>query len=201
GRVVFVSMRPVQRVALSRKWEGFIGGWDARAQALGGWSLDVVHGYDPEGKVLYLGDGRRRTAEGIQNAVITTVAGNGDYGFEGDGGPAAAARLSEPRGVAVGPDGGLFIADTFNHRVRRVGPDGVITTVAGNDTPGFSGDGGPATAAQLSEPRGVAVGPDGSLFIADLGNRRVRRVGADGVITTMAGNGTPGFNGDGGPAT
>ena len=107
-----------------------------------------------------------------------------------------------PQGVAVGPDGSLYIADTVNHRIRRVGPDGIITTVAGTGGRlGFTGDGGPATQARLSIPRGVAVGPDGSLYIADYGNNRIRRVGADGIITTVAGIGVGGFAGDGGPAT
>src|SRR5262249_34709719 len=142
--------------------------------------------------------GTRRSAEGVQNGLITTVAGGG-IGF-GDGGPATAAHLEYPDGVAVGPDGSLFIADPGTGRVRRVGPDGGITTGAGNGTGGFGGAGGPASQAQLASPDGVAVGPDGSLYIVDTYNRRVRRVGPDGVITTAAGNGTYGFGGDGGPA-
>ncbi len=130
------------------------------------------------------------------DGIITTVAGNGMAGFSGDGGLATAARLI-PSGVAVGPDGSLYIADYGNNRIRRVGPDGIITTVAGNDMTGFSGDGGLATAASLT-PLGLAVGPDGSLYIA--GNRRIRRVSPDGIITTVAGNGMFGSDGDGGPA-
>ena len=101
----------------------------------------------------------------------------------------------------MGPDGNLYIADRNNNRIRRVGPDGIIITVAGNGISGFSGDGGPATQAALSAPFGMAVGPDGSLYIGDRNNRRVRRVGPDGIITTVAGNGQSGFSGDGGPAT
>src|SRR5206468_1334716 len=150
---------------LWQNWRGSIGAWDARAQGLGGWSLSVQHAYDPSGRVLYLGDGRRRSAEGLP-PIITTVAGNGTSGFRGDSGPATQASLGFPTGVAVGPDGSLYIADYFNNRIRRVGPDGIITTVAGNGTSSFSGDGGLATQASLAHPAGVAVGPDGSLYTA-----------------------------------
>ena len=182
-------------------WRGSIGGWDSRGQGLGGWTLDVHHNYDPSARILYMGNGQSRSAESIGNTVITTVAGNGTSGFSGDGGLATTASLDYPNGVAVGQDGSLYIADTGNNRIRRVGPDGIITTVAGNGTSGFSGDGGPATAASLRYPYGVAVGQDGSFYIADNDNHRIRRVGPDGIITTVAGNGTHGFSGDGGPAT
>jgi RHS repeat-associated protein len=129
------------------------------------------------------------------------VAGSGTRGFNGDDIPATSAHLDTPQAVAWGRDGTLFIADSGNHRVRRVGPDGIITTVAGTGTPGFSGDGGRATQAQLNFPVGLALGPDGSLYIADSNNHRIRRVRPDGTITTVAGTGVPGFNGDGGLAT
>ncbi|UUY05236.1 hypothetical protein LRS13_06865 [Svornostia abyssi] len=130
----------------------------------------------------------------------STVAGTGIPGFSGDGGPATAAQLNSPRDVAVAPDGSILIVDSFDHRVRRVDPAGVISTVAGTGTPGFSGDGGPATAAQLRFPEGVAVAGDGSVLIADRVNDRVRRVDPAGVISTLAGTGADGFSGDGGPA-
>jgi hypothetical protein len=135
------------------------------------------------------------------DGTITTVVGTGTRGFSGDGGPAAAAQLSSPEGLAVLPDGGFLIADTYNSRVRRVWPDGTITTVAGTGTRGFSGDGGPAAAAQLSSPESLAVLPDGGFLIADTYNSRVRRVWLDGTISTTAGTGTEGFAGDGGQAT
>ncbi|MBI4334830.1 MAG: glucosaminidase domain-containing protein [Chloroflexi bacterium] len=111
--------------------------------------------------------------------VITTIAGNGTSGYSGDDGPATEAQLSWSYGVTVGPDGSLYIADSANNRIRRVGPDGVITTVAGNGQSGYSGDGGPATAAQLNTPYGIAGGPDGSLYIAAPETYRVRRVGPE----------------------
>ena len=181
-----------------------VGPWDNRALGLGGWSLSNHHAYDQYSRKLLLGDGRQRSAEAI-GRIITTVAGNGTFGFTGDGGPATTAQLSAD-GVAVGPDGSLYIAGRGAQRIRRVGPDGIITTVAGNGTPGFSGDGGPATAAQLNYPNSVVVGLDGSLFISDEQNHRIRRIGPDGIITTVAGTGASGFagggfSGDGGPAT
>ncbi|HXN22335.1 MAG TPA: hypothetical protein VOA41_06285 [Candidatus Dormibacteraeota bacterium] len=135
--------------------------------------------------------------------IITTVAGNGEGSFSGDGGPATGAGLAGPSGVSVDASGNLFIADSFDHRIRRVdAATGVITTVAGNGTPGFSGDGGAATAASFYEPSGVAVDASGNLYIADIYNSRIRRVdAATGIITTVAGNGFFFFSGDGGPAT
>jgi cysteine-rich repeat protein len=135
--------------------------------------------------------------------VVATVAGTGEQGFSGDGGPATSAQINLPYGVAVDALGNLFIADRINHRIRRVdAATGVITTVAGTGAFGFSGDGGPATSAQINAPRGVAVDGLGNLFIADWGNHCIRRVGAvAGIITTVAGTGEAGFSGDGGPAT
>ncbi len=133
---------------------------------------------------------------------IAAFAGNGTSGTSGDGGPATAAQLSGPLAVAVGAAGNVFVADGANSRIRRVDGANVISTVAGDGTLGFGGDGGLATAAQLGEPLGIAVDASGNLFIGDTGNHRVRRVDVGtGVITTVAGNGTAGYAGDGGPAT
>jgi NHL repeat len=131
--------------------------------------------------------------------TITTVAGTGTAGPAGDGGPAVDAQLNAPRAVAATADGGFLIADMNNNRIRRVSPAGIITTVAGT-TNGFGGDGGPAVDAQLNFPRGVAATSDGGFLIADTNSVRVRRVSPQGIITTVAGNGSPGFAGDGGPA-
>jgi NHL repeat len=132
------------------------------------------------------------------DGTIVTAAGSG-RGFGGDGGPATSAQLDRPRGVTALSDGGYLIADTFNHRIRRVAPNGTITTVAGT-TQGFSGDGTGAAKAQLSFPSDTAVLPGGGFLIADTGNDRIRRVAADGTISTVAGT-SRGFGGDGAPAT
>jgi YD repeat-containing protein len=129
-----------------------------------------------------------------------TVAGTGTFGWSGDGGPAAQARLAGPYGVAVGLDGAVYIADTGNNRIRRVGTDGVISTVAGDGSAGFAGDDGPATAAKLRQPRGLIVERDGAVVVVDTDNHRVRRIDANGIIRTIAGTGAQGATGDGGPA-
>src|SRR5439155_14129668 len=133
------------------------------------------------------------------DGTITTVAGTGSVGSFGDGGPATRAQLAAPHGVASLPDGGFLIADTVNNRIRRVSADGTITAVAGTGTPGFAGDGSPATQAELAQPAGIAVTADGGMLIALAA--RIRRVAPDGTISTVAGTGLPGYSGDGGPAT
>jgi sugar lactone lactonase YvrE len=154
-------------------------------------------------------------AEVSPDGTIRRVAGGGPgsggyygaTGFLGDGGPATSAGLMGPQGVAVDADGNIFIADTYHHRIRKVTPDGIITTVAGSGPPsaypgdnqgGFAGDGGPAIDAQLKFPLDVVVDGAGNLYIADWGNNRIRRVAPDGIITTVAGNGIQGYSGDGG---
>ena len=134
--------------------------------------------------------------------VIETIAGNGAGGYSGDGGPATGAKLSSPYSVAVDGAGNLYIADTGNHRIREVvAATGIIETIAGNGTAGFSGDGGPATSAELYFPYGVAVDRAGNVYIADTGNNVIREVVAEtGTMETIAGNGTPGYSGDGGLA-
>jgi len=136
--------------------------------------------------------------------IITTVAGNGSRGFSGDGGPAVSAQLNITDftgGVAADAAGNLYIADTGNHRVRKIAPNGIISTMAGNGAAGFSGDGGPATSASLLAPTGLGLDAAANFYIVDTGNQRIRRVGPGGIITTVAGNGGRGFSGDGGMAT
>ena len=136
--------------------------------------------------------------------VLTRVAGSSTVlGYSGDGGLATSARLNSPTGVALDGAGNVYIADTGNFAIRKVeAATGIITTVAGNGSSGYSGDGGPATSAQLQEPRGVAVDGSGNLYIADNQGNAIRKVVAEtGIITTVAGNGTPGYSGNGGPAT
>ncbi len=134
--------------------------------------------------------------------IITTAVGTGEKGFAGDGGPAKAALLNGPFDVAFDAGGNLYFSDTFNNRIRRVdAASGVISTVAGNGDKGYSGDGGPATEAALSEPYGIVLDRAGNLYTADRLNRRVRRIdAASGVITTLAGTGEAAYGGDGGPA-
>jgi sugar lactone lactonase YvrE len=138
----------------------------------------------------------------LSDTVFATVAGTrGVEGYSGDGGAATNARLWRLVGLAFDAAGNLFIADNVDQVVRKVDTSGIISTVAGNRSSGFSGDGGAATNASLYYPSGLAVDQSGNLFIADEFNNRVRRVDANGVITTVAGNGQTGFSGDGGAAT
>jgi sugar lactone lactonase YvrE len=136
----------------------------------------------------------------LPDGVQVTVAGSFNSGFSGDGGPATAATLSSPAGIAIDAAGNLYIADTNNHRIRRVNTAGIITTVAGTGVNGFSGDGASATSAALAFPRSVAVTAAGTVFIGDTSNRRIRRV-SSGIITTIAGDGSEAYSGDGGLAT
>ena len=150
------------------------------------------------------------------NLLLTTVVGSGEQGFSGDGGPATAAKLFWPMGLALDAAGNLYIADYCNDRIRRVDTAGQITTVVGGGPPagvsrvceeggGFRGDGGPATAARLNAPVDVVLDPGGNLYISDSGNHLIRRVDTAGQIATVAGKkadfGLGGFSGDGGPAT
>lgn len=130
------------------------------------------------------------------NGRLATVAGIGFPGFTGDGGRAVAAQLRRPTGIAFDTSGNLYIADSGNHRIRRVNSEGIISTVAGNGRAEFSGDEGPATEAGLNNPMDIAVDPEGNLYIADTLNHRIRRVDASGIITTIAGTGEPGRGGD-----
>ncbi len=137
----------------------------------------------------------------MTSGVIITAAGNGTIGFSGDGGAATAAKLSSLQGIAVDKFGNLYIPDGSNNRIRMVNTSGVINTIAGTGTSGYSGDGGQATAANLSLPKSVAVDNSGVIYFTDNGNNLVRRIDTAGVISTFAGTGSLGFSGDGGPAT
>ncbi|MEW2121908.1 RICIN domain-containing protein [Streptomyces sp. NPDC005474] len=156
---------------------------------------------DSAGAIYITDSGNHRVRKVTADGTITTVAGTGTAGFSGDDGPATAAQLNGPLGVAVHSTGVLYVAEYHNHRVRKITTDGTISTVAGTGKAGFGGDGGPATSAQLHHPYGLAVDSAGDLYIADGQNHRVRKVTADGTITTVAGTGTASFGGDGGPAT
>jgi sugar lactone lactonase YvrE len=148
---------------------------------------------------VYVIDGNR--VRRLDAQAAPTVAGTGAQGFSGDGGPATDAFLSSPAAIAFDSEDNLYIADTGNNRIRRVGRDGIITTVAGNGRQGYGGDGGPAALALLNSPAGITVGFGDSVFVADTGNNRVRMISADGTMSTVAGTGEPSYAGDGGVAS
>jgi trimeric autotransporter adhesin len=147
---------------------------------------------------IYIADYQNSRVRKVSNGVITTIAGNGTAGFGGDNGPAIGAQLNGPSAVAVDSAGMLYIADIWNHRIRKVA-NGAITTVIGGGPQASRGDGGPATNAQIANPSGVAVDGAGNIYVADSLSNSVRKV-SNGVITTVAGDGTQGFGGDNGPA-
>ena len=163
-----------------------MGTWNALGQRLGGWTLSEHHAYDPVSRTLYLGTGQRSGATSL-SSVVTTLAGDGNEGSGGDGGPAKAAQLSNPSGVVVAPDGGFYIADRDNNRIRRVRADGTIATIAGDLTYGYGGDGGPATAAQLAAPTAI-VEADSLMSIGatygytSRGELNARRFGRDSTL-------------------
>jgi hypothetical protein len=256
-----------QEMTPTQTFQELLGTWNAQADGLGVWSLDVHNDCDPNSQTLYLGDGEVRSTQQLA-PVLTTVAAGGSQPIDvgqsvpatqlaaavtgnrvegpdgslyfgtqsvnnapvvvrvapdgiativaggvgvqdsGDGGPATQAGIRNIDGLALGPDGSLYIAEASNHLIRRVAPDGIISTFAGTGTAGFSGDGGPARQAQFKEPTALACGPDGSLYMVDepvflsgFDDVRVRRIGPDGIITAVAGNGTAVYTGDGVPAT
>jgi len=133
------------------------------------------------------------------DGTITTVAGTGEPGFSGDGGPATKARLDFPFSVAADREGNLYISDENNRRIRKVDKDGIITAFAGTGKEGHSGDGGPATSAKLTDTGGIAFDAKGNLYLADYTS--VRKIDPFGTITTVAGTGEQGFNREKGPAT
>jgi sugar lactone lactonase YvrE len=150
---------------------------------------------------IYIADGDNIRIRKVSSGIITTVAGDGTPGFSGDDGPAVSARLNYPNGIAVDTLGNLFIADTFNNRIRRISLSVVINTIAGNGNPGYSGDGFQATAAKIFYPSGITIDTDSGLLIADQYNGCIRKLSSAGTITTVAGIGSNGYSGDSGLAT
>lgn len=147
---------------------------------------------------LYIADyGNSRIRKVDRDGKITVFAGTGEAGFAGDGGQAIQAKINFPHAITVADNGTLYFTDTKNHRVRKITPAGIITTVAGNGQAGYSGDGGPAIRASFNQPEGIAVDSRGNVFIADFNNHAIRKVSPAGTITTVAGNGKLGFSGDG----
>ena len=155
---------------------------------------------DSAGNIYIADQGNNRIRKVDTSGNISTVAGNGTGGYSGDGGAAISAELYDPTGVAVDSAGNIYIADSSNNRIRKVNTSGNISTVAGNGTGGYSGDGAAATSAELYDPTGVAVDSAGNIYIAEQNNNRIRKVSTSGNISTVAGNGTKGYSGDGGAA-
>src|SRR5665213_2019334 len=155
---------------------------------------------DPQGNVYIADQFNHRIRKIDTTGKITTIAGTGALGFSGDGGQATAAILNTPTGVFADAAGNIYIGDTGNQRIRKINSAGVISTVAGNGNAAIAGDGGPATSASLSSAGRVVADGSGNLYIADQGNHRIRKVDTTGTITTIAGTGVEGYNGDG-PAT
>jgi YD repeat-containing protein len=206
--VPFTGDRARQEIYLSRSYTATVGAPSFAVQGIGGWTLDVHHVYDPNGKVVYRGDGGQQRAALSLNSVITTFAGGGGNCDLGENVPIAQACLmgQRVRDVAVTSDGSVLFGDGGS-RIRRVGADGRVVTIAdADDTYGYSGDGGPALQARFANIVSIVPAPDGSIVINDLGNRRIRRIGRDGIVTTIGGNGTSCYRskndscGDGGPA-
>jgi len=160
---------------------------------------------------MYFSESARHRIRKIDSeGILQTVAGNGRMGFSGDGGPATQASMHRPMDCFAGSDGSIYIADFMNHRIRKVDPDGIITTIVGNGEPDFAGDSGSALDARLNHPRHLFIDAEGCIYISDVANHRVRKVDPDGIITTIAGSGAPApfgiheacdFSGEGSPAT
>ena len=210
GRVVIADTRHghVRRVdsdGIIRNLAGSGEQWDKGdgGPAIGAHLIQVMAvSHSPDGSV-YIGDsaaGRIRRID-AQTGIIDTIAGTGTPGYTGDGGPATAARVGGPFDICFDVDGNLYFADGNYNIVRRIDTAGKITTVAGTGNEGFSEDGTPARKARLSGPFGLAVAADGTLYVSDTGNDRVRKIGLDGVLTTVAGSAVSGDHGDGGSAT
>jgi len=232
GNRAFREIRNVFRLAAA----SFVAVWAAAAQ-VPSFTISTIAG---NGSTGYSGDGGQATSAALSDprglitdaagnayfcdrsnhavrkidtsGIITTVAGTGVSGYNGDNIPGTQARLNNPWRVTIDPAGNLYIADSGNDRIRKLAPNGIITTVAGTGRAGYSGDGGPATSATFNFPEQAELDVSGNLYIADSGNNVVRKVSTNGVVTTVAGNGhgavednnndeLGGYSGDGGPAT
>ena len=198
GEVRKISGGNINQYAGAAATNGFSG--DAGLATSATLSRPTALMLDSAGNLLILDTGNDRVRKvTISDGFIHTIAGDGNIGFSGDGAAATAAAFNNPEGMTMDAAGNIYIADSMNNRIRKVGTDGNISTVAGSGFAGYSGDGGAATAARLNHPRGIAVDSAGNLYIADSFNSAIRMV-TGGNMYTIAGTGTAGFTGDGGPA-
>ncbi|MBP7141049.1 MAG: hypothetical protein KBA71_04020 [Opitutaceae bacterium] len=179
--------------------KGFSGDGGLAATAKLNEPFGVVRG--PDGALWFCEFGGQRVRKIDRDGTIHTMAGNGNTGYEGDGGPALKASFNKPHEIRFDRDGNCFVADMMNHAIRRIDArTGIVVTFAGNGRSGYSGDGGPASQASLSSPHSIQFGPDGDLYICDIGNHVIRRVKMKtGIIETFAGTGKPGATPDGSP--
>jgi class 3 adenylate cyclase len=194
-----VSRSPVSLIATLAGTGVSADGPDGRAAIATDLAHPVALALDSAGRLYVIAGNRVRRINA--DGTVTTVAGTGGAGFSGDGAAATSANLDGPQAIAIDSAGDIYIADSQNNRVRKVDPQGIITTFAGSGPASYGGDGGPATKAALADPTGVAIGFASTILIADSGNNRVRAVDANGTISTVAGTGDSGYAGDGGPAT
>jgi sugar lactone lactonase YvrE len=193
----FAGAGPIPPVGSNEGSFGGDGGLASRAH----FHVPTSVAFDREGD-LYVADRDSGAVREIgRDGRIKTVAGTGVRGYSGDGGPAVKAKLDQPQGFAFDKAGDLYVSDSANNRVRRIDRHGIITTIAGNGRHGYTGDGGPATKARLSDPYGLAFDAEGNLYVAEPDEGVVRRIDRKGIITTFAGTGRLGFSGDGGAAT
>ncbi|MFD2328337.1 S-layer homology domain-containing protein [Cohnella sp. GCM10020058] len=185
----------------------YAGNGSSRFSGDGGGALDAQLNYpseiayDSAGNLYFSETDSYRIRKVDLAGQITTYAGNGTSGFSGDGGPASAAQLKSPKGLAFDAQGNLYVTDSYNYRIRKIALDGTITTVAGNGTFGYSGDGGSALSAQFKSPSDIVFDTAGNYYVLDGSDGRIRKIDAGGIITTVAGNGSLNVSGDGGSAT
>ena len=178
-----------------------IGGVDNRAATLGGWNLNIHNGFDQVTNTVYLGSGQNKINDKL-GYVVETIGGNGLYGSGSNNVLATSTRIARPTKLAIASDGSIYFIELEAYRIRKINPDGIISTVAGNGQEGSTGDGGPATSAQLYEPTNIALDKEGNLYILQGGYQsKLRKVDINGIITTVIGTSGYGFAGDGGPAS
>ncbi|EFC47410.1 predicted protein [Naegleria gruberi] len=160
----------------------------------------ITFEFSSSGEIYIADTNNHRIRKITTSGIISTIAGTGTSGYSGDGSSATSAQLNSPYGIAISSSGEIYIADTNNNRIRKITTSGIISTIAGTGTQGYSGDGSSATSAQLYNPYGVAISSRGEIYVADYNNNRIRKITTSGIISTIAGTGTSGYSGDGSSA-